>query len=476
MQNGPWLLGGWVALLAGCGSPPAATPPILAARAAACTEQACYRDGDGDGWGGGAPVLACVCPVGWVARGGDCDEGSAARWQWLDCYADGDGDHYGAGASSSVCAGLSCADGVSGWAESAGDCNDADASVHPVNLERSNGIDDDCDGAVDEAALTFQSPIYWIVQPRSSSHRSSFTVYLTLAQTAESDALRAGTLQAQIYYRPLTRASQPYDVIGPTPVVMLSGSEYGSVVVDGVTPLTAYEVRIDLYRGGTRIVPGNGCSGDAGSDPPCSNSDVLYWLSPPAASDGWPAARQEIVQAALGEWNRLPYEMLGTWDGSLQQHYGAATSTARYSSEFYAWSAETTLRDMNPCRDDGDWPEACPGETSPAENSVARLTAWFAQYPGALATPTGSVDFGALKPGDWIAADSTPATPGGDQSRMFLAYDAAADRYWFVEGDGTFDAGWGRVAHVLRVGSDAHAERIGTIGKLGDPAMLDSGN
>lgn len=36
-----------------------------------------------------------------------------------------------------------------GFTEIAGDCDDANAAVHPFALELMNGIDDDCDGVVD---------------------------------------------------------------------------------------------------------------------------------------------------------------------------------------------------------------------------------------------------------------------------------------------------------------------------------------
>ncbi|MCB9684736.1 MAG: putative metal-binding motif-containing protein [Alphaproteobacteria bacterium] len=63
-------------------------------------EQPWYADRDGDGWGADEePVVSCDAPEATVARGGDCD--------------------------------------------------DADAAVHPERSDGCNGIDDDCDGVVD---------------------------------------------------------------------------------------------------------------------------------------------------------------------------------------------------------------------------------------------------------------------------------------------------------------------------------------
>lgn len=71
---------------------------------------------------------------------GQIDEGLTATYS-----QDADGDGFGDPAVTVV----SCDPGA-GWSTVSGDCDDTDAAVHPGATEVSNGIDDDCDGMVDE--------------------------------------------------------------------------------------------------------------------------------------------------------------------------------------------------------------------------------------------------------------------------------------------------------------------------------------
>ncbi|MCK6503782.1 hypothetical protein L6R53_10350 [Myxococcota bacterium] len=132
-----------------------------------------YDDDDGDSYGDPADsTTACDRPSGHVSNDDDCDdgaptvhpgatevcndldddcdgavdEGAADRGTW---YRDDDGDSYGDPAEST----LSC-DLPSGYVSNDDDCDDGRSSVHPGATEVCNDLDDDCDGSVDEGAVS----------------------------------------------------------------------------------------------------------------------------------------------------------------------------------------------------------------------------------------------------------------------------------------------------------------------------------
>lgn len=63
-------------------------------------------------------------------------------------YADTDNDGYGDASNS-----INASSPPSGYVENSDDCNDADASVNPGATEVCNGIDDNCNGIVDEGVI-----------------------------------------------------------------------------------------------------------------------------------------------------------------------------------------------------------------------------------------------------------------------------------------------------------------------------------
>jgi len=104
-----------------------------------------FADRDDDGFGDdGEIVRACAAPDGYVEASGDCDDRHPRRYPGApeaDCTDPVDYDCDGATAFGD-------ADG-DGWATCVDACDD-DPLRHPGVLERCDGIDNDCDGDIDE--------------------------------------------------------------------------------------------------------------------------------------------------------------------------------------------------------------------------------------------------------------------------------------------------------------------------------------
>lgn len=129
-----------------------------------------YYDGDKDGFGNPTQSLnGCTAPAGYVANGEDCNDASALISPNAtevcdgldnDCdtlvddgsatgastwYIDKDNDGYGDSAVSvKACA------APNGYVGNNTDCNDRNGNINPGATELSNGVDDDCDGKIDE--------------------------------------------------------------------------------------------------------------------------------------------------------------------------------------------------------------------------------------------------------------------------------------------------------------------------------------
>ena len=129
-----------------------------------------YADMDGDGWGDPlVSTYACDQQSGWVDDATDCDDseptvnpaadeycngvdddcdGEVDEDEAVDAltwYQDRDVDGYGDSASSTA----ACHQ-PSGYLADASDCDDYNNTVFPSADELCNGVDDDCDGSVDE--------------------------------------------------------------------------------------------------------------------------------------------------------------------------------------------------------------------------------------------------------------------------------------------------------------------------------------
>lgn len=126
-----------------------------------------FLDHDGDGFGDPNFVIAqCEAPSGYVENAQDCNDDDAAIHPNTIWYADMDGDGYGAQWSVNQC------EPPENFILQDGDCDDTQAAAWTGAVEVCDGVDNNCDGSVDEGVMNI-----WYLDYDQDGYGDDFTAF-----------------------------------------------------------------------------------------------------------------------------------------------------------------------------------------------------------------------------------------------------------------------------------------------------------
>lgn len=162
------------------------------------TAQDWFRDADNDGFGdANDSQSAIVAPAGYIADSADCDDSDAAinpdadevfDSKDNDCdglvdegfvvttwYFDGDSDNYGDANTSTE-----AIDAPAGYIGDNSDCDDSNANINPGASEEFDGVDNNCNGEVDEGF----NPVTWYFDGDADGYGDANSTLLDITQPA----------------------------------------------------------------------------------------------------------------------------------------------------------------------------------------------------------------------------------------------------------------------------------------------------
>jgi hypothetical protein len=322
------------------------------------------------------------------------------------CYpaaADADGDGYALAGTSSVpvsvsSSALRC---PSGYVSEAGDCNDANAAIHPFHEEIAfNGIDDNCSNVVDEAKAEYSAA-------GNNNTLTAFAMTVIVKDTAILKAARLG-LYAEVELSRLVGSQLPSNWVRlpKTPVTGLSVLNSSTTVkVSGLAPSTVYQARVRFYQ-----LAFNGYV-QVGRE-----SDWYYTTT--TGFGEIEAARTRILLRGfkeLDESNRGRVGYRGTVN-SDGKRYGAS-SNEKWCSEFYVW---VTKPDLN-------YESSIFALPTTVDQVIMFFQIRSAYYSDEVAALSGPTRIG--RRGDYMPVRDK------NHSTMLLGIDTATSEVWTLEGN-----------------------------------------
>lgn len=265
-----------------------------------------YADHDGDGFGDpDVSIEACDPPSGYTSDHTDCndddetaypgaeeicdgvdnncnasiDEGLEQTW-----YADSDGDGYGDPDTA-----ISDCDPGSGYVDNDDDCDDSNASTQPGRSDYCNGIDDDCDGLIDEdsksgwdlVTIDTNSGYVYEVDTTNGSLSSVSAIADTSLKINTMDVSENGTaivqdhLGNQMLY--MDACTGKTVAIGSTGVGNMCGIAFGpSGLLYGLDSTNDQLIEIDVFTGAGTVIGDLGFDlGNCGLSYDCTNDRLV---------------------------------------------------------------------------------------------------------------------------------------------------------------------------------------------------------
>jgi hypothetical protein len=203
-----------------------------------------YRDADSDTYGDPAVTTeACSQPTGYVLDNTDCNDSDANEHPGQTWYKDADSDLYSDGTTNTTSctrpAGYKVASELTAIS---GDCDDINAAVNPGATEVCNGIDDNCDGNIDEGCAP--PPVYPTVTTQAATGVTTTSATLNMNYTMANYT----SVDVRFAYKKSTASTWSY-----TAWVSKSGNGTYAAPLTGLASSTQYDFKAQLKYGATVI-------------------------------------------------------------------------------------------------------------------------------------------------------------------------------------------------------------------------------
>ena len=245
-----------------------------------------YADGDADSYGDPtSSALSCDVPSGYVADATDCDDNQRTTYPGAVEYGNGVDDD----CDGSVDDGTDASDeDGDGYTEDAGDCDDGDASVNTSAVELCDGIDNDCDEDTDEASAADATT--WYPDDDADGYGDSAVSIIQCDQPSGFVANATDCDDHDALFSPgateVCTDSTDYNCDGSV--------AYADVDGDGVAACEdCDDTEADAYPGATEVCDGidNDCDG---STDPSTSTGASTWYED-GDSDGYGAPTSSTV-------------------------------------------------------------------------------------------------------------------------------------------------------------------------------------